>query len=505
MPDLNLEYVSRPGVEFPQVMMPTTALRSAKRCLSSLVGILFLDSTLFALACAGVPRTSRGSFARWKSLHFRPYCRTSLCPIARRLELRGGGGVEWDERAADADFQDIDSEASAHGTPDVQAIDEDEDDLVDPNVSTGELIKREMARQEREARGETGEDPGETLDAGGGGTIEDEDVDEPINVDNLDPSEHPPEVVQAVERARSMKVPWINETIPFESLTLDDSITKHQMFCAQPTELARPERGHEVSFHFRGLYGDVQFEDSRTRAGQDSRPVAMRLGLGKGQAKDFPYMEAWELVLRSMGRGDVALFQVKGAKRVKEMLSLESMLTPEWVPRDGRHTIRFVVELLHFGLKDVVGDGGVLYRCMWDGTGDICPQPHDEVDMRMVARRDGRVIASTRGFRMVQLGVGLLPKGVETALVREFRKGSAGVVSVNGSYALPAPLEESSPELEGLARSLHCGDLNPWVDMCEGGSLGAVHPVMNYEALGDGQGAEYEVELRDWNEIHNLR
>lgn len=448
------------------------------------------------------------------------------------LRLRGG-----------STFQDLESDAS--GIPDYknEFKAEEEDDLLgSQDESFGELVKKEFLELEKQAAS-TGSGGG-----AGGKRVEEDHSDEApegredSDVSGLDARERKVESDserEDVGAAGSNKdrvslddIPIASASLMLEQLTLDGSIQKNQMTTRDDT--AKPERGQEVFFHFRGFCGDAEFIDSRRRDGHDTAPVKMMLRADKTQGEkmtltafnmDRPYMGAWELCLRSLSRGETALFLVKGAQRVAEMLGPDAPCqAPDWVPRDGSVQLRFVVELLNFGFKDVIPGGDISYKCFWDGTGYVSPFPTDEVLITFVAymaNSSDIMVASSKGKRWVQLGVGILPVGVETALTKEYRKGAAGTVILRGEQTKRASLEASARSLEGLKNALE-GREEPfdWLRMC-GASLGQVRWGAGSAAydwdvegrmaeLAATEGAEeelcvkFDLELHDWNRVHNM-
>ena len=333
------------------------------------------------------------------------------------------------------------------------------------------------------------------------------------------------------------EVPQANTSLLLEQLTLDGSIQKNQMATSRVQDSAKPERGQEVFFHYRGFCGDAEFADSRKVEELESRPAKMTLTADKARATassagsfkmDRPYMGAWEICLRSLSRGEYALFLVKGAQRVGEMLGPDSPCkVPEWVPRDGSVQLRFVIELLNFGFKEVIPGGDILHKCVWEGKGYGSPGSYDEVLISFVAKEQasGVKVATSKGKKWVQLGLGVLPVGVETALTKEFRKGAAGTVILKGRQTLRAGPSECSRALSGL-RSMLEGHQEKfdWLAMC-GGSLGCLdwewHNKSGKYAWGlegklgsssacDADGNETlpclqcDVELHDWNKIQNM-
>jgi hypothetical protein len=58
------------------------------------------------------------------------------------------------------------------------------------------------------------------------------------------------------------------------------------------------------------------------------------------------------------------------------------------------------------------------------------PGPNDEVLVTYILRLNGMVIEASKGARLVQLGQGNFPPGLELALHRRFTKEAEGVVSI---------------------------------------------------------------------------
>jgi hypothetical protein len=61
------------------------------------------------------------------------------------------------------------------------------------------------------------------------------------------------------------------------------------------------------------------------------------------------------------------------------------------------------------------------------------PGPNDEVLVTYIARQQGHVIEASKGARLVQLGQGLLPPGLEKAIQMRFTKEAEGVVTIDPS------------------------------------------------------------------------
>jgi tetratricopeptide (TPR) repeat protein len=502
------------------------------------------------------------------------------------LQLRGGLSDEEEvpgpiyPEQVDSDHLDLDSEASAK-PDDLLAYHQGDlepgeaDDLLgSEDESCAELVRKEMRRLEEEIQSKQGK-PGDGSGGGGGGgaggnggegggenTGGRESAGEALAGAGSDPGRGGGESRQGAgdrdEESDSLwkkhessedqgedgpyrnldEVPQANTSLLLEQLTLDGSIQKNQMATSRVEDSAKPERGQEVFFHYRGFCGDAEFADSRRAGELESRPVKMTLTADKARATassagsfkmDRPYMGAWEICLRSLSRGEYALFLVKGAQRVGEMLGPDSPCkVPEWVPKDGSVQLRFVIELLNFGFKEVIPGGDILYKCVWDGKGYGSPGSYDEVLISFVAKEQasGVKVATSKGKKWVQLGLGVLPIGVETALTKEFRKGAAGTVILKGRQTLRAGPSECSRALSGLRSMLegHKEEFN-WLAMC-GGSLGSLdwewHNASGKyvwglegklgsssacDAGGNGEALpclQCDVELHDWNKIQNM-
>jgi hypothetical protein len=424
--------------------------------------------------------------------------------------LKGGTndyGLEApSDDAADADFDEPDSEAEAYDAPDVEAFSNQHDSSQNDDDSYETIITREMVKLE--SNGTTNMTSDECrASAAALRAVAKENQHKLLG--------NPVLTKEFAEAENIILPPGANETISYESLTLDGSILKHAMRVPASNESSSPERGQEVFFHFRGYYGDVLFEDSRTRNGSDSRPVRVRLEKVKKEGPGgnvWPYMDAWELMLRSMKRGETSLFVVKSEKRINEIFQREISSAPDWVPRDGSQ-LRFLIDLTNFGYRELTSGGEVMYKCVSDGYGNDMPRAHDEVCVSVIGKCEGVTIMSTRGKRWVQLGVGLLPAAIEMALSGEFRKKATGIVIAKCQHLLPARPECTPLSVVGLRQQMdgHTGVC--YTDYCgEFGSLGQVAPILGANEWGRLQriaesncSVEFEVELFDWNDVHNMR
>jgi hypothetical protein len=183
--------------------------------------------------------------------------------------------------------------------------------------------------------------------------------------------------------------------------------------------------GEEVFFHYQIFFRDDLIADSRAHDGvllpparlvlaapplPDSAPAAAPCGAGAG--------DVWDVAMRSMRRGETSLFLVHGQERTAQLLARPFLRRAGQAPPPEGGPVRVAVELLSHGLLDLEEDGGAVYRCERAGAGWATPRPADEVLVSYVGCADGVEVASSRGWRWTQLGVGLLPLGLEIALSR---------------------------------------------------------------------------------------
>lgn len=219
------------------------------------------------------------------------------------------------------------------------------------------------------------------------------------------------------------------------------------------------------------------------------------------------------------------MFLVTGAERVQQLLQRNFVRSPPWLPRDGRQ-VRLMVELLNFGWADLENDGGVVYKCDTGGVSHGTPRRIDEVCISYVGYADGEEVANSRGFRWTQLGVGILPLGLEMALSREFRKDGQGTVLLKGKYLCRATGPDLRPELSGLHRALHHkragansadavaagweGDVLPLIGTSAVGCVDELddqgQPLVDFDRLSGLTGvALFRIELMDWAHCFNCR
>eukprot|EP00300_Choanocystis_sp_HF-7_P042947 c9600_g1_i2.p1 GENE.c9600_g1_i2~~c9600_g1_i2.p1 ORF type:complete len:527 (+),score=162.25 c9600_g1_i2:43-1623(+) len=205
-----------------------------------------------------------------------------------------------------------------------------------------------------------------------------------------------------------------------------------------------PQPGDDVYVHYVGTLASdgSQFDSSR------DRDAPFNFTLGKGNV-----IKGWDVGVATMKRGEKAIFTIRADYGYGDRGS------PPKIP--GGATLKFEVELLRWNEKEVAGtDGAVTLRVLNAGTGWQNPEEGDEVVVQYVGRSNGKEFVRVDQPTPVVMGTGVLPAGVEKALTSEGKKGTKLHVSLNSEWA---------------------------------SGFGA-----------DGHGAEFEIELFDWNTVSDI-
>lgn len=213
-----------------------------------------------------------------------------------------------------------------------------------------------------------------------------------------------------------------------------------------------PEKNDDVCVHYVGtLESDgSKFDSSRDR----EAPFTFKLGQGK-------VIKGWDTGVATMKKGEKAVLTIRSD------YGYGAEGSGDKIP--GNATLKFEVELLRWNEKEITPDGGVFLRPgAKKGSGWRHPDRGDEVLLKWTARCNGQVFEEQHEPLLVQLGgpTPRLPVGVERAICKEMKKGAEALVTCAPKYAF--------------------------------GALG-FPPLVPPDSP-----VEYEVELLDWNAIHDV-
>lgn len=214
-----------------------------------------------------------------------------------------------------------------------------------------------------------------------------------------------------------------------------------------------PQKDDEVYVHY---IGTLQSDGSKFDSSRDKdTPFSFKLGKGR-------VIKGWDAGVATMKRGEKALFTIRSDYGYGESGSGDKI--------PGGATLLFEVELLRWNEKDVTNDGGVFFKELEKGTGWKHPEKHDEIFVKYQGRLNGVTFTASinNDFELITLGAPTcpLPSGVERAICSELKKGGKGMVTCRPEYAFgDAGLEDKVPP---------------------------------------GATVEYEVELKDWNAVHEI-
>lgn len=220
---------------------------------------------------------------------------------------------------------------------------------------------------------------------------------------------------------------------PLICLSKDGPVLKQLLSLGVMQSNETLQYGDEAFFHFQILCRDRLIADSRVRNGT-LLPPARIIFAGRPHeinenSSDPPtpsqpqgteadmLVEVWDLALGSMRRGESSLFFIHGPERIAQLLARPFVHVAQNQLPSGA-AVRVAIELQSFGLVDLDGDGGAVYHCEQAGSGYATPRPADEVLVSYAGCLDGVEVANSRGWRWTQLGVGLLPLGLEMAIFR---------------------------------------------------------------------------------------
>lgn len=215
-----------------------------------------------------------------------------------------------------------------------------------------------------------------------------------------------------------------------------------------------PQKNDDVCVHYVGtLQSDgSQFDSSRDRG----TPFTFKLGQGK-------VIKGWDEGVATMKRGEKALLTI----RADYGYGVDG--SGDKIP--GNATLLFEVELLRWNEREVTADGGVFLKPLdKKGTGWRHPDRNDEVMVKYEGRVNGVAFTASTNhdFELVKLGTPTcpLPPGVERAICKEMKKGSNALITCRSEYAF--------------------------------GEQGLPGKVPGNATV------EYEVELSDWNAVHDV-
>ena len=215
-----------------------------------------------------------------------------------------------------------------------------------------------------------------------------------------------------------------------------------------------PQKNDDVCVHYVGTLQEdgSKFDSSRDR----SAPFTFKLGQGK-------VIKGWDEGVATMKRGEKSLFTIRSD------YGYGADGSGDKIP--GNATLLFEVELLRWNEREVTADGGVFLKPLdKKGTGWRHPDRNDEVTIKYEGRVNGVAFTSSTNndFELVKLGTPTcpLPPGVERAICKEMKKGSNALITCKPEYAFGE---------QGLPGKV------------PGGAT-----------------VEYEVELSDWNAVHDV-
>jgi len=254
---------------------------------------------------------------------------------------------------------------------------------------------------------------------------------------------------RSARAARAMRLRGGGEAI---DLTGDGGVLKEVLVEGVGSDV--PQKNDDVCVHYVGTLQEdgSKFDSSRDR----SAPFTFKLGQGK-------VIKGWDEGVATMKRGEKALFTIRSD------YGYGAEGSGDKIP--GNATLLFEVELLRWNEREVTADGGVFLKPLdKKGTGWRHPDRNDEVMVKYEGRVNGVAFTSSTNneFDLVKLGTPTcpLPPGVERAICKEMKKGSNALITCKPEYAFGE---------QGLPGKV------------PGGAT-----------------VEYEVELSDWNAVHDV-
>ena len=181
--------------------------------------------------------------------------------------------------------------------------------------------------------------------------------------------------------------------------------------------------GDEVSVY---LIGKVHIPDGETITFLNHSCTPFTFRFGKGQV-----IRGLEMAVASMKIGEKSVFHI-GPKYGYSCYGDDI----PWKAVGANDTVVFEVELLCCGEKDLTeGKGGVLFKTLHTEHGFDQPEHMDEVLVSLVGSgRDGREFARTEAPVWVDLGSGLLPRGLVLA-IQQMTVGMQARIQLLGSWA----------------------------------------------------------------------
>lgn len=203
-----------------------------------------------------------------------------------------------------------------------------------------------------------------------------------------------------------------------------------------------PNSGNKVTVHYVGKLTDgTVFDSSRDRGDQFTFTV------GKGEV-----IKGWDVAVKSMKRGEVALFTLKPEYAYGETGS------PPKIPPNS--TLEFEIELFDWELEDLTKkkDGGVRKTILQDGTGFVNPNDGSTVECHLVGKFGDKEFENRDVSFVVGEGIEMqVVEGIELA-VTHMKKGEKAQLLIKRAYAwgdtppaefgLPADYEEVQYEVE---------------------------------------------------------
>jgi FKBP-type peptidyl-prolyl cis-trans isomerase len=195
-----------------------------------------------------------------------------------------------------------------------------------------------------------------------------------------------------------------------------------KIFVAPGHESVALSIGDEVSAYLIGKVKDVDSRAETTFLNYSTTPFTFRFG--KNQI-----VRGLEIGIASMKLGEKSVFHVQPEYGYGDDLP--------WRAVSQNDTLIFEVELLCCGERDLTeGKGGVLFKTLHDDHGCDQPEQLDEVLVSLVGRRarDGHEFVRTEGPVWVELGAGLLPRGLVLG-IQHMTIGMRARVILTGSWA----------------------------------------------------------------------
>ena len=317
---------------------------------------------------------------------------------------------------------------------------------------------------------------------------------------------------------------FTDPSLPLTPLSADGSISKHKLQGCD-RDAATPQSGERAFFHFELYYEDMLAASSCVHNKTPQPALSLLLGSGEAGSDD----SAWELILRSMSRGEQAMLVITQQQRQQELLQPVFMAAAHGIGSAhilGRKPLRLIVETFAFGRERLLlpaalprswfrpcggeganmtvegvgagdkreGEGDITYECLDWGRGDASPKFGDEVLVRVA------VSGCEVQEGWVRLGNSSLAIGVEFAIACMFRSGGKGQVTVTGSYVtcsdrlgVAASSDATSMELgaETVLAATASWAVEGWQEL----------ERQRWHARGGGGKVIFDVEVIKWNDV----